>query len=141
MTEPPPQPPEPALATTPGALVDARLPGMAGKIRPGLVIHAFASDAGDFRVVLPLTTRRTNQPGSWLLTHPSIRPSFVLAPVAAIVPTRLILSVRGAVGSTDLDRALAETARWYGADWRESHPQIRAPRDAAKTMNGATLKR
>lgn len=135
------EPPETPIEARPGDIVDARLPGMSGKIRPGLVGYSFAHDGRAFHVVLPLTTQRTNQPGAWPIAHPSLRPSFALAPVAALIPARLLLGLRGRVTDAEAARAAAELDRWFGADWRETHPQIQAPRDAAKTLNGATLKR
>lgn len=136
---PPHEPAEPSAAA-PGALIDARLPGMAGKIRPGLVIHSVDASIGRLHVAVPLTTLRTSQPGALPIVHPTLRPSFLLIPVASIVPERLVLSIRGAVPAETLSAAAAEMDRWFGADWRAAHPQLIDPRDQAKRLNGATLK-
>ena len=135
MTAPEEQPPE--IRAEPGEGVIAVFPRMAGKHRPGVVVHALDSGV----VGLPLTTRRTNQPGRMPMPDDELvalgfeKRSHLLLPRAAFLPFARIEERRGAVSESLLAQILGEMVEWYGLDWRERDAALRGPAGAARLLH------
>ena len=121
----------------PGDGVLAVFPRMAGKRRPGVVVHALGAGV----VALPLTTRRTNQAGRLAMPEPELaalgfdKRSHLLLPRAAYLPFERLVERRGAVSEALLAQILGEMVEWYGLDWRERDPALRAPGNAARLLH------
>lgn len=104
----------------PGDGVKTVFPRMAGKARPGVVVHALEAGV----VALPLTTRRTNQPGRLPMPEPELvrlgfdKRSHLVLPRAAYLPFSRGLAAAGAVSEGMLAQILGEMIEWYGLDWR-----------------------
>ena len=121
----------------PGDGVIAVFPRMAGKHRPGVVAHRLEKGV----VALPLTTRRTNQPGRMQMPDPELialgfeKRSHLLLPRAAFLPFARIEERRGAVSELLLAQILGEMVEWYGLDWRDRDPALRGPDGAARLLH------
>lgn len=131
------KPEAPALIARPGQGVVAVFPRMAGKHRPGVVVHTL--DTGV--VALPLTTRRTNQPGRLAMDDAELlalgfdKRSHLLLPRAAYLPFARIEEMRGAVSEPLLAQILGEMVEWYGLDWRKSDTALRDPGETARLLH------
>lgn len=115
----------------------AVFPRMAGKHRPGVVVHRLAGGV----VALPLTTRRTNQPGRVPMPDDELislgfdKRSHLLLPRAAFLPFARLQERRGAVSEVLLAQILGEMVEWYGLDWRERDAALRGPEGAARLLH------
>lgn len=113
-----------AAPLIPGAGFKAVFPRMAGKRRPGVVVHACAAGV----IALPLTTRRTNQPGHFPMPDAEIvalgfeKRAHLLLPRAAYLPQARCEPASGALSERLLAQILGEMVDWYGLDWRERAP-------------------
>ncbi|MEL6977183.1 MAG: hypothetical protein AAGM38_00695 [Pseudomonadota bacterium] len=107
-----------------GGGVRAVFPRMAGKTRPGLVTHIAEGGV----IALPLTTRRTNQPGHFQMPDAEIaalgfeKRAHLLLPRAAYLPFERCAPAQGAVSELLLAQILGEMVEWYGLDWRARAP-------------------
>lgn len=126
-------------ALSPGDGLRAVFPRMAGKARPGVVVHLLATGL----VALPLTTRRTNQPGLFPMPEEELvglrfeKRSHLVLPRAAYLPfTRTPRSTPsgGAVSEPMLAQILGEMVEWYGLDWRAGAEKL-AETGAARLLH------
>lgn len=128
---------EAVLDAAPGDGILAVFPRMAGKNRPGVVVHQLQEGV----VALPLTTRRTNQPGRLPMPDAELvslgfeKRSHLLLPRAAYLPFARLQERRGAVSNALLAQILGEMVEWYELDWRERDPALRAPGGQARLLH------
>ena len=128
---------DPAGTIGPGCGVVAVFPRMAGKERPGVVVHMLEQGV----VALPLTTRRTNQPGRLELDEAELqrlgfeRRSHLLLPRAAYLPVARIAERRGQLSDAMLAQVLGEMVEWYGLDWRQRDAALRDPGAAPRLLH------
>lgn len=89
-----------SVLPAPGRLIKAVFPRMAGKIRPGVIVHAAALDgeaapeAGPsglwILIATPATSRRTNQPARLPLALGANRPSWLTPAMTATFPPQRV---------------------------------------------------
>ncbi|MEL6318325.1 MAG: hypothetical protein AAFR16_11890 [Pseudomonadota bacterium] len=130
-------------AATPGAAITAVFPGMAGKVRPGVVAFVGASGL----VAAPLTTRPGRQDGS-LAPEPeelsalgARARSRLLPPCAAYLPAARVLSLGpGALSPAGWRELKGMLEHWFGAGWRGGDPAFRPPAAKARRLTPRSRK-
>lgn len=92
-------------------------------------------------VALPLTTRRTNQPGRLPVAESELRAlgfdrlSHLLLPRAAYLPVERVLETRGRCSEALLAQMLGEMVEWYGLEWRRRDPALREAGAQARLLH------